>query len=466
MTYCTSAGSSRALIGRRGLKPRRKVRIVQILLRPRIRRRVRIEPCVVEQQRLGAAIGEVHASSQRRPNTRRFSRRSASRADPKTPRSRTAAPPAAPPAVAGSAAGAAGTGRRFRRRRLARRRECPRSALHVRTAAASDAPRRCEATALRADGVLGRMHDVAVRPVASGPCERRSPATARSRGRFRRRRHARDAHLRDGFFLDARCARANGDQRGERFRAKRRDGERDEQPPVVAIFEEGTKPPAGRLGRDEGRIPPSSVRATPNSGRRRKGRSYRARTPMLRGNREPHSIDPRFSAGRRYCFATSPRCSKIKQGFRRAVDLFVEHFSGRSIDYVVGVEARGYILGAPVAYALGAGFIPIRKPGKLPYETISEEYALEYGTNALEVHSDALSEGDRVRRRRRRARDRRHRGGDAASARASRRARRGHRFSHRTRRARRTHERSRASTSSRSCTFDLPRTVMHVATDS
>ncbi len=87
---------------------------------------------------------------------------------------------------------------------------------------------------------------------------------------------------------------------------------------------------------------------------------------------------------------------KDKEGFRRAVDLFVEHFSGRSIDYVVGIEARGYILGAPVAYVLGAGFIPIRKPGKLPYTTITEEYALEYGTNALEVHSDALSEGDRV----------------------------------------------------------------------
>ncbi len=87
---------------------------------------------------------------------------------------------------------------------------------------------------------------------------------------------------------------------------------------------------------------------------------------------------------------------KDKEGFRRAIDLFVEHFSGRSIDYVVGIEARGYILGAPVAYVLGAGFIPIRKPGKLPYTTITEEYALEYGTNALEVHSDALSEGDRV----------------------------------------------------------------------
>ena len=85
-----------------------------------------------------------------------------------------------------------------------------------------------------------------------------------------------------------------------------------------------------------------------------------------------------------------------KQGFRRAVDLFVERFSGRGIDYVVAVEARGYIFGAPLAYAIGAGFIPIRKPGKLPHDTLSERYALEYGTNTLEVHADALANGERV----------------------------------------------------------------------
>ncbi|MBV9699857.1 MAG: adenine phosphoribosyltransferase [Candidatus Eremiobacteraeota bacterium] len=87
---------------------------------------------------------------------------------------------------------------------------------------------------------------------------------------------------------------------------------------------------------------------------------------------------------------------KDKQGFRRAIDLFVERFKGRGIDYVVAMEARGYIFGAPIAYALGAGFIPVRKPGKLPYERLSEEYALEYGTNTLEVHSDAIGKGDRV----------------------------------------------------------------------
>ncbi len=87
---------------------------------------------------------------------------------------------------------------------------------------------------------------------------------------------------------------------------------------------------------------------------------------------------------------------KDKQGFRRAIDLFVEKFIRRGIDYVVAIEARGYILGAPIAYAIGAGFIPVRKPGKLPHEKLSEEYALEYGTNTLEIHSDAIGSGDRV----------------------------------------------------------------------
>ena len=87
---------------------------------------------------------------------------------------------------------------------------------------------------------------------------------------------------------------------------------------------------------------------------------------------------------------------KDKQGFRRTIDLFVERFTGREIDYVVGVEARGYIFGAPIAYAIGAGFIPVRKPGKLPYEKLNEEYALEYGSNALEIHADAIGKGDRV----------------------------------------------------------------------
>jgi adenine phosphoribosyltransferase len=87
---------------------------------------------------------------------------------------------------------------------------------------------------------------------------------------------------------------------------------------------------------------------------------------------------------------------KDKQGFRAAIDLFVDRFKGRGIDRVVGIEARGYIFGAPIAYAIGAGFIPVRKPGKLPHDKLREEYALEYGTNSLEIHADALAKGERV----------------------------------------------------------------------
>jgi len=85
-----------------------------------------------------------------------------------------------------------------------------------------------------------------------------------------------------------------------------------------------------------------------------------------------------------------------KDGFKAAIDLFVDRYSGQGIDYVVGIEARGYMLGAPVAYAIGAGFVPVRKPGKLPGSKLSEEYALEYGTNSLEIHDDALAHGHRV----------------------------------------------------------------------
>jgi adenine phosphoribosyltransferase len=87
---------------------------------------------------------------------------------------------------------------------------------------------------------------------------------------------------------------------------------------------------------------------------------------------------------------------KDKQGFKAAIDLFVDTYRSRKIDYVVGIEARGYMLGAPLAYAIGAGFVPIRKPGKLPYSTLTESYALEYGTNSLEIHDDAIGDGDRV----------------------------------------------------------------------
>jgi adenine phosphoribosyltransferase len=84
------------------------------------------------------------------------------------------------------------------------------------------------------------------------------------------------------------------------------------------------------------------------------------------------------------------------KGFKATIDLFVDRFRDARVDAVVGIEARGYMLGAPVAYALGAGFVPVRKPGKLPGEKFSEHYALEYGTNTLEIHADAVGNGHRV----------------------------------------------------------------------
>jgi adenine phosphoribosyltransferase len=82
--------------------------------------------------------------------------------------------------------------------------------------------------------------------------------------------------------------------------------------------------------------------------------------------------------------------------FREVVDRLAGAFAERSIDTVAAAEARGFIFGAPLALALGAGFVPIRKPGKLPYATIALEYQLEYGSDRLEVHTDAMGPGRRV----------------------------------------------------------------------
>ena len=82
--------------------------------------------------------------------------------------------------------------------------------------------------------------------------------------------------------------------------------------------------------------------------------------------------------------------------FRHAVDLISAPLMGQGVAKVAGIEARGFILGAPVAYKLGAAFIPVRKPGKLPHDVEGFEYELEYGTDTLEVHRDALGAGHRV----------------------------------------------------------------------
>jgi adenine phosphoribosyltransferase len=82
--------------------------------------------------------------------------------------------------------------------------------------------------------------------------------------------------------------------------------------------------------------------------------------------------------------------------FSTVIDLLVVHFGRGSVDKVVGIEARGFIIASPVAYHFGAGFVPVRKKDKLPWQTESAEYALEYGTATLEIHTDGVRPGERV----------------------------------------------------------------------
>jgi adenine phosphoribosyltransferase len=84
------------------------------------------------------------------------------------------------------------------------------------------------------------------------------------------------------------------------------------------------------------------------------------------------------------------------RAFRQTVDELVQPFAGMKIDKVAGIEARGFILGGAVAHQLSAGFVPLRKKGKLPHQTRAVEYALEYGSDAMEMHLDAVSEGEKV----------------------------------------------------------------------
>src|ERR1700690_1048183 len=87
---------------------------------------------------------------------------------------------------------------------------------------------------------------------------------------------------------------------------------------------------------------------------------------------------------------------KDKRGFAALIDALSEHYLDKKIDLVLGMEARGFIFAPALAYRLNAGFVPVRKVGKLPAETVKFDYALEYGTNSLEIHKDAIQKGQRV----------------------------------------------------------------------
>ena len=83
-------------------------------------------------------------------------------------------------------------------------------------------------------------------------------------------------------------------------------------------------------------------------------------------------------------------------GLRIAINELVHRYTGMKIDKVAGIESRGFIVGAPLAYALGVGFVPIRKKGKLPAQTIGQDYELEYGVDCVEIHTDAIAEGEKI----------------------------------------------------------------------
>ncbi len=87
---------------------------------------------------------------------------------------------------------------------------------------------------------------------------------------------------------------------------------------------------------------------------------------------------------------------KDPDGFKETIDILYERYKDKKIDKVLGIESRGFIFGAPLAYLLHCGFVPIRKPGKLPADCESEEYTLEYGTDKIEIHLDSIEKGERV----------------------------------------------------------------------
>ena len=84
------------------------------------------------------------------------------------------------------------------------------------------------------------------------------------------------------------------------------------------------------------------------------------------------------------------------EAYKKAVDLCIEAAEDKEFDIIIGPEARGFLIGAPMSYATGKGFVPVRKPGKLPHETVKYEYELEYGTDALEIHKDSIKPGQKV----------------------------------------------------------------------
>ena len=190
--------------------------------------------------------------------------------------------------------------------------------------------------------------------------------------------------------------------------------------------------------------------------RRRLPRGHGVRVPFAETGRCAHGSDVSSPTSRRpsapsritrspaSCSATSPRCSGDARAFRRAVDELVHPYAGGKVDKIAGIEARGFILGGAVAHQLSAGFVPIRKKGKLPHQTVSIAYSLEYGVDAMEMHADAIGQERARHPGRRPDRHRRHRDRGRQPAAPDRRRGRRRLLRHRPARPRRGRQAARA----------------------
>ncbi|KAK5777563.1 adenine phosphoribosyltransferase 4 isoform X1 [Gossypium arboreum] len=124
--------------------------------------------------------------------------------------------------------------------------------------------------------------------------------------------------------------------------------------------------------------------------------AYRDKDPRIHGIQSKIRVVPNFPKPAGIMFQDITTLLLDPKAFKDTVDLFVERYKGKNISVVAGIEARGFIFGTPIALEIGAKFVPLRKPNKLPGKVISEEYELEYGRDCLEMHLGAVEPGERA----------------------------------------------------------------------
>ncbi|XP_021284814.1 adenine phosphoribosyltransferase 1-like [Herrania umbratica] len=176
-------------------------------------------------------------------------------------------------------------------------------------------------------------------------------------------------------------------------------------PPVNAVFPELSRgwiasssplqPPVLRLRNHQRALPPLLCSASDSATNQQRMASQDGKDPRISKISSAIRVIPDFPKPG-ILFQDITTLLLDVEAFRDTIDLFVERYRGKDISVVAGIEARGFIFGPPIALAIGAKFVPMRKPNKLPGEVISEEYSLEYGTDKMEMHVGAVQAGDRA----------------------------------------------------------------------